>query len=106
MARLTYRQRKRLARSSFAIPSERKYPIENASHARNALARVSRFGSPAQKAAVCRAVHRRYPSIAAKSCAIGGSHGSHTTHVSQSKKRGSGSKRRCRTKSGQFTRCR
>jgi hypothetical protein len=52
MARLTYAQRKALPSSSFAIPSERKYPIEDAAHARNALARVSQFGSPAEKAKV------------------------------------------------------
>lgn len=100
MARLTYRQRKHLRGSQFALPSERKYPIENVSHARNALARVSRFGTASQKAAVCRAVHRKYPSIAAKSCAIGG------TSSSSGRRKTKAAKRRCRTQSGRFTRCR
>lgn len=105
MARLTYRQKKRLRASQFAVPNERKYPIENVSHARNALARVSRFGTPAQKAAVCRAVHRRYPSIAAKSCAVGPySKAVRKLTKKSSKKRSS--KGRCRTQSGRFTRCR
>ena len=49
MARLTSKSRKRLKSTSFAIPSKRKYPIENIAHARNALARVSQFGTAAEK---------------------------------------------------------
>lgn len=68
MARLTYRARKRMKRSSFALPGTRKggkggYPIPDKAHARNALARVSQFGSPAQKAKVRAAVRRKFPSI-------------------------------------------
>lgn len=61
--KLTYAARKKLKKGSFALPGKRAYPIENASHARNALARVSQFGSPAEKATVRAAVKRRYPSI-------------------------------------------
>jgi hypothetical protein len=39
------------------------YPIPDASHARNALSRVSQFGSPAEKAAVRAKVHGRFPNI-------------------------------------------
>lgn len=41
MAKLTSKQRSNLPDSDFAIPSERKYPINDASHRRNALARAS-----------------------------------------------------------------
>ena len=50
--------------------------IEDIEHGRNALARVSRFGSPHEKAEVRAAVHARYPSIACTHC---GSH-YHRTH--------------------------
>jgi hypothetical protein len=63
MARLTSRQRKNLPRKSFAVPGRRAYPINDASHARNALARVSQHGTPRQKAMVRSAVRRRYPGI-------------------------------------------
>ncbi len=62
MARLTAKGRRRIKRSNFALPG-RRYPIHDASHARNALARVAQSGTPAQKKAVRRAVRRKYPSI-------------------------------------------
>jgi hypothetical protein len=69
MARLTYRARKNMSRSSFALPGTRKggkggYPIPDKSHARNALARVSQHGTAAQKKQVRAAVRRKFPSIA------------------------------------------
>jgi len=39
--KLSTKARNKLPKSAFAIPSERKYPLENASHARNAKARAS-----------------------------------------------------------------
>jgi|307.fasta_scaffold34574_4 hypothetical protein len=66
MARLRAKQRKALATSSFAIPSTRSYPIHDRSHAANALARVSQFGSSAQKAQVRAAVARKYPGMGQK----------------------------------------
>ena len=63
MARLTSRGRKRMKKSSFAIPGKRAYPIHTKNHARNALARVSQHGTPAQKKKVRAAVRRKYPSI-------------------------------------------
>jgi hypothetical protein len=63
MAKLTTRARKQIPTKSFALPG-RRYPIEDASHARNALARVSQHGSPAEKAAVRAKVHSKYPGIA------------------------------------------
>lgn len=65
MAKLTAKARNAIPTSKFAVPG-RKYPIEDASHARNALARVSQFGSPAEKAQVRSAVASRYPGIGAK----------------------------------------
>ncbi len=63
MAKLTSKTRNALPTEEFAEPGERKYPIENASHARNALSRVSANGSPEEKAEVRRAVHRKYPNM-------------------------------------------
>lgn len=63
MARLTSAQRNKLPSKSFAIPGSRAYPIEDAAHARNALARVSQYGTPAEKAEVRAKVHARYPGI-------------------------------------------
>lgn len=55
--------RKAMAPSSFALPKQKKYRIDDAAHARNALARVQQHGSPGEKAAVKKAVARKYPSI-------------------------------------------
>lgn len=61
MAKLTARARKALPASDFA-GGKGKYPIPDASHARNALARVANK-SPAMKAKVRGAVHRKFPGI-------------------------------------------
>jgi len=66
MARLTYKQRKKLPARDFVYPKKRKYPIEDIAHARNALARVAQDGSPSEKAAVRRAVYKKYPSLRKK----------------------------------------
>jgi Family of unknown function (DUF6582) len=63
MAKLTSKGRAKIKSSNFAEPGKRKYPIQDAAHARNALARVSQFGSPAEKKQVRAAVHRKYPGI-------------------------------------------
>ena len=63
MAKLSTRTRKELPATSFAEPDKRKYPIENEAHARNALARVSRFGTSGEKSKVKRAVKKKYPSM-------------------------------------------
>lgn len=63
MAKLTYQERKNLPSKSFVEPGERKYPIPDASHARNALARVSQHGSSSEKARVRAAVHKKFPAI-------------------------------------------
>jgi hypothetical protein len=60
---LTTRARKALPKGQFVFPKRRGYPIHDASHARNALARVSQHGTPAEKARVRAAVRSRYPEI-------------------------------------------
>lgn len=62
MAKLTTKARNALPGKDFAGP-DRSYPIQNASHARNALSRVSQHGSPTLKAKVRAKVHAKYPSI-------------------------------------------
>lgn len=59
-APLTSKRRSKLATSTFAIPEERKFPIHDASHARNALARAA---GTKYEARVRRAVCRRYPDM-------------------------------------------
>lgn len=49
--------------SAFAGPG-RSYPINDPSHARNALSRASQFASPAEQKQIRAKVHRKYPSIA------------------------------------------
>lgn len=61
--KLTTDKRNRLKSSTFALSSERKYPIDTIARARNALARVSQHGTPDEKKRVRAAVYRKYPSI-------------------------------------------
>jgi hypothetical protein len=63
MAILKAAARKRLPAGDFAEPGKRAYPIHDLAHARNALARVSEFGTASDKAKVRAAVHRKYPSL-------------------------------------------
>jgi hypothetical protein len=62
MAKLTTAGRNKIASKNFAVPG-RKYPIEDASHARNALSRVSQFGDAEEKSEVRSAVSRKYPGM-------------------------------------------
>ena len=62
MAKLNTAERAGLPAKDFAGP-DRSYPINDASHARNALSRVSQHGTPALKARVKNAVKRKYPGI-------------------------------------------
>jgi hypothetical protein len=62
MAKLTTKARKKIPGKDFAGP-DRSYPVEDASHARNALARVSQHGSPSLKAKVRAKVHAKYPGM-------------------------------------------
>lgn len=72
MSKLTTGARKKLKSSQFALPGKGtgpqgkgagSYPIPDASHARNALARVAQHGSSSEKATVRAKVHQRFPGI-------------------------------------------
>jgi len=60
MTKLTTAKRESLSGKEFVFPATRRYPIEDAAHARDALARSS--GKP-EHAAVVSAVRRKYPEI-------------------------------------------
>jgi len=60
--KLTTKGRKQIKSDNFALPG-RRYPIHDKAHARNALSRVSQYGTPAEKAKVRAAVHRKFPGI-------------------------------------------
>jgi hypothetical protein len=55
--------RKAMSASNFGVPDKRKYRIDDAPHARDALGRVSKNGTPAEKAQVRQRVAKKYPSI-------------------------------------------
>ena len=65
MAKLTTRGRKMIMDKNFAL-SGRRYPIQDISHARNALARVSQFGTNYEKQTVRKKVYDKYPSLRKK----------------------------------------
>lgn len=71
MARLSTKARKKLPAKDFAL-GKGHYPIEDKAHARNALARVSQFGSPEEQAKVRAAVHAKYPGIGKKKKNVSG----------------------------------
>lgn len=62
MAKLTSEERNSLPAEDFAGPN-RSYPVENASHARNALARAAQHALPALKAKIAAKVHKKFPDI-------------------------------------------
>jgi hypothetical protein len=66
LKKLSYKERKGLQDKTFAIPDERKYPINDIAHARNALARVAAFGTEEEKKKVRAAVSRKFPSVGKK----------------------------------------
>jgi hypothetical protein len=62
LTKLTTKVRNSLPERNFAL-SGRRYPIEDIAHARNALARVSQDGTPAEQREVRRKVHGLYPDL-------------------------------------------
>ena len=62
MGTLTAKTRNALPGKDFAGPG-RSYPVEDHSHAVNALARVSQHGTPELKARVRSIVHKKYPDL-------------------------------------------
>lgn len=61
-SKLTAKGRKQISEGNFALPN-RRYPIHDRSHAVNALARVSQYGTDEEKRRVRRAVYTKYPSL-------------------------------------------
>jgi hypothetical protein len=75
MTVLSSKKRQSLKSSQFALPGKGEgkggkgsgsYPIPDASHARNALARVAQHGSSAEKAQVRAKVKAKFPNIGKK----------------------------------------
>jgi len=60
MTKLTTAKRESLPKGDFVFPKTRRYPIEDAAHARDALARSS---GKTENAAVVAAVKRKFPEI-------------------------------------------
>lgn len=50
-------------RRDFALPEQKKFPIPDEAHGRNALARASQYGSPEVQAKIRSAVHKKFPGI-------------------------------------------
>jgi hypothetical protein len=59
-------RRKKLPKSSFALPSKRKYPIDTKARARAALAYSARKDTVGSPKTVRAAVLKRYPSLKKK----------------------------------------
>lgn len=64
-AKLKAHEREALSDSEFALPG-RRYPIHDKAHARNALSRVSQYGTGEERGKVRNAVARRFPQIGGK----------------------------------------
>ena len=73
--KLSASDRSKLPAKDFALPGKGEgpegkgsgsYPIPDASHARNALARVAQHGTPAEKATVRKKVAAKFPGIGQK----------------------------------------
>ena len=60
---LTTAERHALPKKAFVYPDKEGYPIHDRRHAANALARVSQFGTPAEKTKVRKTVCKKYPDL-------------------------------------------
>ena len=58
----TIKKRSKLPKKDFAVPSKKKFPIPDISHARNALARADQ-SSDVDASTVRKAVLAKYPSL-------------------------------------------
>lgn len=63
MSKLAYSRRKRMRPNLFALEKQRKYPLDTIARARNALARVSAYGTSNEKYEVRREVFAKYPQL-------------------------------------------
>lgn len=55
--------RENMSASNFGLPAQKKYRIDDAAHARDALGRVAQHGTPAEQKQVRARVAAKYPSI-------------------------------------------
>lgn len=55
--------RKSMPASDFGLPAQKKYRIDDAAHARNALSRAAQHATPAQQAQIRARVKAKFPSI-------------------------------------------
>jgi hypothetical protein len=60
---MTAARRKRLRKGSFALPSQRKYPIDTKKRARAALSYAARKDTAGSYSTVRAAVLKKYPSL-------------------------------------------
>lgn len=65
MAKLTSAVRNALSSKDFVFPGKRKFPIEDRSHARNALSRAGAQGGEVERR-VRAAVKRKFPGVGQK----------------------------------------
>jgi hypothetical protein len=65
MAKLTSQERNSLPSNDFVFPADRKFPINDASHARDALSRAAAQGGDVE-ARVRAKVHNKFPGIGMK----------------------------------------
>ena len=63
--KLTTNKRNRMRSSSIALPEKRAYPINDKSHARNALSRLHN-ATPAEQKTIKKAIDKRYPGLRKK----------------------------------------
>jgi hypothetical protein len=63
MAKPSDQDRKKLKDGKFAEPEKRKEPMEDETHARNALSRVSANGSKAEHREIQKNVEKKYPDL-------------------------------------------
>lgn len=67
MAKLTAQDRKNLPKKDFAIPKKApgpaSYPVEDKTHAQNAMSRVSQNGTPEEQARVKAKVKSEFPTM-------------------------------------------
>lgn len=63
MAKLKAAQRNRLGKGTFALPSKRKYPIPDKSHAKAALSMAARSDTEGEESTVRAAVLKKYPGL-------------------------------------------
>ena len=59
-AKLTYQERKQLPESAFALPKQRRFPLHDCAHVRNAWARLDQAKlTPEERQRVIRAIKQR-----------------------------------------------